>query len=51
MERFPSGGRVVLPDIDGDAESARRLEGYRAIIGRFGAERVATSQCRRALRL
>ncbi|WP_031040324.1 DNA polymerase III subunit alpha [Streptomyces sp. NRRL F-5650] len=41
MERFLSRERVVLPDIDIDVESARRLEVYRAIIGRFGAERVA----------
>ena len=32
----------MLPDIDIDVESARRLEVYRAIIDRFGAERVAT---------
>ncbi|WP_200303708.1 DNA polymerase III subunit alpha [Streptomyces adelaidensis] len=42
MERFLSRRRVVLPDIDIDVESARRLEVYRAIIGRFGTERVAT---------
>ncbi|MBQ1092029.1 DNA polymerase III subunit alpha [Streptomyces sp. B93] len=42
MERFLSKRRMVLPDIDVDVESARRLEVYRAIIGRFGAERVAT---------
>ncbi|MBT2399639.1 DNA polymerase III subunit alpha [Streptomyces sp. ISL-100] len=42
MERFLSKRRSVLPDIDIDVESARRLEVYRAIIGRFGAERVAT---------
>lgn len=42
MERFLSKQRAVLPDIDIDVESARRLEVYRAIIGRFGAERVAT---------
>jgi error-prone DNA polymerase len=42
MERFLSKRRLVLPDIDIDVESARRLEVYRAIIGRFGAERVAT---------
>ncbi|MFJ3233264.1 DNA polymerase III subunit alpha [Streptomyces sp. NPDC086787] len=42
MERFLSKERVVLPDIDIDVESARRLDVYRAIIGRFGAERVAT---------
>ena len=32
----------MLPDIDIDVESARRLEVYRAIIDRFGTERVAT---------
>ncbi|MFF9349778.1 DNA polymerase III subunit alpha [Streptomyces sp. NPDC014734] len=42
MERFLSERRAVLPDIDIDVESARRLDVYRAIIGRFGAERVAT---------
>ncbi|WP_432042828.1 DNA polymerase III subunit alpha [Streptomyces cadmiisoli] len=42
MERFLSKRRPVLPDIDIDVESARRLEVYRAIIDRFGAERVAT---------
>ncbi|WP_338485661.1 DNA polymerase III subunit alpha [Streptomyces sp. SCSIO 75703] len=42
MERFLSRERVVLPDIDIDVESARRLEVYRAIIARFGTERVAT---------
>ncbi|MFD9391604.1 DNA polymerase III subunit alpha [Streptomyces sp. NPDC060000] len=42
MERFLSRERIVLPDIDIDVESARRLEVYRAIIGRFGTERVAT---------
>jgi error-prone DNA polymerase len=42
MERFLSKERVALPDIDIDVESARRLEVYRAIIGRFGSERVAT---------
>ncbi|MFD9907125.1 DNA polymerase III subunit alpha [Streptomyces sp. NPDC059063] len=42
MERFLSTRRRVLPDIDIDVESARRLEVYRAIIGRFGQERVAT---------
>ncbi|MEK8142500.1 hypothetical protein NKH18_09365 [Streptomyces sp. M10(2022)] len=31
----------MLPDIDIDVESARRLDVYRAIIGRFGTERVA----------
>ncbi|WP_037860584.1 DNA polymerase III subunit alpha [Streptomyces sp. NRRL S-340] len=42
MERFLSRRRFVLPDIDIDVESARRLEVYRQIIGRFGTERVAT---------
>ncbi|MEV8569016.1 DNA polymerase III subunit alpha [Streptomyces sp. NPDC051322] len=42
MERFLSKRRTALPDIDIDVESARRLEVYRAIIGRFGTERVAT---------
>ncbi|WP_330284070.1 DNA polymerase III subunit alpha [Streptomyces sp. NBC_00588] len=42
MERFLSKERVVLPDIDIDVESARRIEVYRAIIDRFGEERVAT---------
>ncbi|MFE4454740.1 DNA polymerase III subunit alpha [Streptomyces sp. NPDC056796] len=41
MERFLSKRRFVLPDIDIDVESARRLDVYRAIIDRFGAERVA----------
>ncbi|WP_423833002.1 DNA polymerase III subunit alpha [Streptomyces manipurensis] len=42
MERFLSKRRRVLPDIDIDVESARRLEVYRRIIDRFGSERVAT---------
>ncbi|MER6052774.1 DNA polymerase III subunit alpha [Streptomyces sp. NPDC001793] len=42
MERFLSERRRALPDIDIDVESARRLEVYRAIFDRFGAERVAT---------
>ncbi|MGP4003891.1 PHP domain-containing protein, partial [Streptomyces sp. 8N706] len=42
MERFLSRERRVLPDIDIDVESARRLDVYRAIFDRFGAERVAT---------
>ncbi|WP_206308490.1 DNA polymerase III subunit alpha [Streptomyces sp. A1277] len=42
MERFLSKRRLVLPDIDIDVESARRLDVYRAIIDRFSAERVAT---------
>ena len=42
MERFLSPLRRVLPDIDIDVESARRLEVYDLIFERFGAERVAT---------
>ncbi|MER7410305.1 DNA polymerase III subunit alpha [Streptomyces cacaoi] len=42
MERFLSPRRAVLPDIDVDVESARRLEVYRAVFERFGEERVAT---------
>ncbi|NUS81326.1 MAG: DNA polymerase III subunit alpha, partial [Streptomyces sp.] len=42
MERFLSVRRAALPDIDIDVESARRLEVYRTIFDRFGAERVAT---------
>lgn len=42
MERFLSDRRRELPDIDIDVESARRIDVYRAIFGRFGAERVAT---------
>jgi error-prone DNA polymerase len=41
MERFLSPLRQALPDIDVDVESARRLEVYRAIFDRFGAQRVA----------
>ncbi|MFJ4010705.1 DNA polymerase III subunit alpha [Streptomyces sp. NPDC090026] len=42
MERFLSKRRRVLPDIDIDVESARRLDVYRAILDRFGPRRVAT---------
>ncbi|WP_034091174.1 DNA polymerase III subunit alpha [Streptacidiphilus albus] len=42
MERFLSERRAALPDIDIDVESARRLEVYRAVFDRFGAERTAT---------
>ena len=41
MERFLSPLRRVLPDIDIDVESARRLEIYDLIFERFGAQRVA----------
>ena len=41
MERFLSPLRRVLPDIDIDVESARRLEVYDWIYDRFGSERVA----------
>ncbi|PGH51120.1 DNA polymerase III subunit alpha [Streptomyces sp. Ru87] len=42
MERFLSERRAALPDIDIDVESARRLDVYRAVFDRFGADRVAT---------
>ncbi|ACZ87211.1 DNA polymerase III subunit alpha [Streptosporangium roseum] len=41
MERFLSTRRRSLPDVDLDVESARRPEVYRAILGRYGPERVA----------
>ncbi|MCF6471331.1 DNA polymerase III subunit alpha [Nonomuraea sp. MG754425] len=41
MERFLSEGRVGLPDIDVDVESARRLDCYQAIFDRYGESRVA----------
>ncbi|WP_327090417.1 DNA polymerase III subunit alpha [Nonomuraea sp. NBC_01738] len=41
MERFLSEGRIGLPDIDVDVESARRLDCYRAIFERYGEARVA----------
>lgn len=42
MERFLSPLRRVLPDIDIDVESDRRLEIYQWIFDRFGYERIAT---------
>ncbi|MEV4576417.1 DNA polymerase III subunit alpha [Nonomuraea jabiensis] len=41
MERFLSEGRIGLPDIDVDVESARRLDCYKAIFERYGEARVA----------
>ncbi|WP_250574818.1 DNA polymerase III subunit alpha [Nonomuraea sediminis] len=41
MERFLSDGRIGLPDIDVDVESARRLDCYKAIFDMYGEERVA----------
>jgi error-prone DNA polymerase len=41
MERFLSPLRHQLPDIDIDVESARRMEVYDAVLGRFGADRVS----------
>ncbi|MBO1268674.1 DNA polymerase III subunit alpha [Arthrobacter cavernae] len=40
FERFLSGDRSTLPDIDIDVESAERHKVYRMIFKRFGAERV-----------
>ena len=39
MERFLSPLREQLPDIDIDVESARRMEIYEKILGRYGGER------------
>ncbi|WP_283137819.1 DNA polymerase III subunit alpha [Rhizohabitans arisaemae] len=41
MERFLSDGRIGLPDIDLDVESAARLDCYRAIYERYGETRMA----------
>ncbi|MEV1172711.1 DNA polymerase III subunit alpha [Nonomuraea sp. NPDC049784] len=41
MERFLSEGRIGLPDIDMDVESARRLDCYKAIFEQYGEARVA----------
>jgi error-prone DNA polymerase len=41
MERFLSGSRKGLPDIDLDVESARRIEAYRAIVDAYTEQRVA----------
>lgn len=41
MERFLSPLRSSLPDIDIDVESHRRLDVYRAVLERFGGDRVA----------
>ncbi|MDX3248553.1 hypothetical protein PV408_44100 [Streptomyces sp. ME18-1-4] len=55
-ERFLSERRTLLPDIDLDVESERRLDVYDAIIERFGKERTAvtgmpeTYRARHALR-
>ncbi|MBB2901521.1 error-prone DNA polymerase [Kineococcus radiotolerans] len=40
MERFLNPRRGQLPDIDLDVESARREDVYRAVLDRFGGERV-----------
>jgi error-prone DNA polymerase len=56
MERFLADSREGLPDIDLDVESARRLEAYRALFDRFGADSTAcvsmmeTYRARSALR-
>nr|WP_173095776.1 DNA polymerase III subunit alpha [Actinomadura verrucosospora] len=41
MERFLADSREGLPDIDLDVESARRLEAYEALFGRYGADGTA----------
>lgn len=40
MERFCTPLRAKLPDIDVDVEAARRLDVYRAVLDRFGGDRV-----------
>ncbi|MER5355734.1 DNA polymerase III subunit alpha [Kitasatospora sp. NPDC002551] len=42
MERFLSYRRTSLPDIDVDVESERRIDCYKAVLQRFGPERVTT---------
>ena len=42
MERFLSPLRRVLPDIDIDVESDRRLDVYQWIFDKFGSDRIAT---------
>jgi error-prone DNA polymerase len=39
MERFLSPLRHQLPDIDVDVESARRMEVYEQVLGKYGGER------------
>jgi error-prone DNA polymerase len=39
MERFLSSLRHQLPDIDIDVESARRMEVYEQVLGKYGGER------------
>jgi error-prone DNA polymerase len=39
MERFLSPLRNQLPDIDVDVESARRMEVYEKVLGKYGGER------------
>lgn len=51
MERFLSPLRSVLPDIDIDVESHRRLEVYDKILERFGPERVAAVSMRETYRV
>lgn len=51
MERFLSPLRSVLPDIDIDVESHRRLEVYEKILQRFGGERAAAVSMRETYRV
>lgn len=51
FERFLSGHRSTLPDIDVDVESARRHEIYRKIFDRFGDHRVTLLSMQNAYRI
>lgn len=51
FERFLSRRRSTLPDIDIDVESARRHEIYRAVLERFGPNRVVLMSMMNAYRI
>lgn len=50
FERFLSSNRETLPDIDIDVESARRHDIYRAIVQRYGENRVTLLSMRTTYR-
>ncbi|MGK7221404.1 DNA polymerase III subunit alpha [Kocuria flava] len=50
FERFLSGDRSTLPDVDIDVESAQRHRVYREVFARFGAERVSLMSMQNAYR-
>ena len=51
FERFLSGTRSTLPDVDLDVESARRHEIYQRIFKRFGAERTTLMSMQNSYRI